>query len=52
MKKRWICRKCGYVQGENYDLYHRCAECGSIDLEEITLDDNMGIENHRLVVYQ
>lgn len=50
MSKRWICRKCDYVQDENYDLYHRCAKCGSIDLEEITLDENMNVVNHQIVV--
>lgn len=50
LEKRWICQKCGYVQNENYDLYHRCAHCGSIDIELKIIEDNMMIENNRIVI--
>lgn len=52
LQKRWICQKCGYVQAENYDLFHRCASCGSIDIEQKIIEDHMMIENHRLTFIQ
>lgn len=51
-RKRWICQKCGYVQVEDYDLFHRCTRCGSIDIELKILQENMLVEDHQLVISQ
>jgi Zn finger protein HypA/HybF involved in hydrogenase expression len=39
LSKRGICKKCNYVQSKNWSIYHRCSNCGSLDLEMKTEEE-------------